>query len=519
MADMDVMLVLMDATSLAIVPAVAVDDVMTDSRNVSTRYRRPREREDRVGGSWSTHVILRTASPSPSPLPTSQALFGSSANANQRILAANDTSLPPAVVMDVLSTYFSPSSRVGGPAVAKGKAAQQRLPASPQRLVPLFFVWKLILLVCVALSPGPGYDTSSRIFLDAGSSSAANRVHHSWLVNGIEHLVLRLTRWDAIYFTSAASHGKIYEQEWAFSFVLSRFTSWIATVLFWPFSVSSLVQSALAGILISNLSHLLAVLVLYRLIYEVVPASPIRKRLLAFTTAGLHVISPAGVFLCAPYGESTFALFNFLGMLSYVFAAQARFSDAQHAKVPRHARMQEASWTVTAGLCFAIASTIRGNGLLSGIMFAWDVIAPGRLAGKVAQVELRVLEQKPASDAVGGLVLVRPVRGTGRRRRPDGRHGRYAGADGRDLAGDRARRRRRRCHDGQPECVMFDERMGLQLLSIFKARRNRPRRRRRGGDLGDASHVQSIRQHLDRLRSDCHEAEHRKGQADGSGLC
>nr|POE47109.1 gpi mannosyltransferase 2 [Quercus suber] len=307
--------------------------------------------------------------------------------------------------MDVLSTYFSPSSRVGGPAVAKGKAARQRLPASPQRLVPLFFVWKLILLVCVALSPGSGYDTSSRIFLDAGSSSAANRVHHSWLVSGIEHLVLRLTRWDAIYFTSAASHGKIYEQEWAFSFVLSRFTSWIATVLFWPFSISSLVKSALAGILISNLSHLLAVLVLYRLIYEVVPASPIRKRLLAFTTAGLHIISPAGVFLCAPYGESTFALFNFLGMLSYVFAAQARFSDAQHAKVPRHARMQEASWTVTAGLCFAIASTIRGNGLLSGIMFAWDVVARIPMLPKIVRSVDEMLRIAPTLLAGALLAL------------------------------------------------------------------------------------------------------------------
>nr|POE74714.1 gpi mannosyltransferase 2 [Quercus suber] len=291
--------------------------------------------------------------------------------------------------MDVLSSYFSPSSRLGGPAVPKGKAAQQRRTNDPRRLILLFFTWKIVLLTATCLSPGLGYDTSTRIFLDNDMSSApAVPLRPSWLASGIEHLVLRLTRWDGIYFTSAASHGKIYEQEWAFSFVLAKCTSWVAT-----------------GIVISNLSHLFAVLVLYRLIYELAPATPLRKRLVAFTTAGLHVISPAGIFLCAPYGESTFALFSFLGMLSYAFAVQAKFSDAQHAKVPRHARMQEASWTVTAGMCFAIASMIRGNGLLSGIVFAWDVIAQVPSLPKVIRSTDEILRIAPTFLAGGLLAL------------------------------------------------------------------------------------------------------------------
>lgn len=122
--------------------------------------------------------------------------------------------------MDVLRTYFTPSSRLGGPAAPRGKAAQDAASISPVRLLPLFGVWKTILVLTACLSPGSGYDTSTRIYIDGHHSPSS-----SWLATALDHLVLRLTRWDAIYFTSAAEHGKHYEQEWAFSLVLSNFTS------------------------------------------------------------------------------------------------------------------------------------------------------------------------------------------------------------------------------------------------------------------------------------------------------
>ena len=125
---------------------------------------------------------------------------------------------------------------------------------------------------------------------------------------------------------------------------------------------------ALAGILISHLSHLVAVIVLYQLTYELIPATYAKKGEIAFTAGCLHVLSPAGLFLSAPCGESAFAFLNFMGMLSYVLAAKSRSSTSPGAT------NAAAFWTVTAGIWLGSAATIRGNGLLSGMIFAWDAV-------------------------------------------------------------------------------------------------------------------------------------------------
>lgn len=135
-----------------------------------------------------------------------------------------------------------------------------------------------------------------------------------------------------------------------------------------PFSLSPIVTNALAGIIISHISHLLAVITLYHIVLQLVPAPQDIKRQIAFTAACLHVFSPAGLFLSSPFGESTFAFLSFTGMLCYVLAKKAKAShDAS-------ATTCEVIWTIIAGLCFGASATIRGNGLLSGIPFAWDAL-------------------------------------------------------------------------------------------------------------------------------------------------
>lgn len=130
--------------------------------------------------------------------------------------------------MDVLKTYFSPT-RQGGPAAPRGKAAelqkQQLDKYGVKRLVAFFIAWKLALLANASGSPGVGYDTSTQIFLDQHRDFGKQ----SLFAKTIDHLVLRLTRWDAIYFASASLHGKVYEQEWAFSWALSKVTSAVTT--------------------------------------------------------------------------------------------------------------------------------------------------------------------------------------------------------------------------------------------------------------------------------------------------
>ena len=133
--------------------------------------------------------------------------------------------------------------------------------------------------------------------------------------------------------------------------------------------MSDVVKHALTGVLLSHLSHLFAVLVLNDLIMFITPATDLRKRQLAFTTACLHILSPAGVFLSAPFAESSFALLNFLGLLCYGRAVENRLSTFADAY------QLDACWTLAAGICFGLATTIRSNGILSGVIFVWDAVA------------------------------------------------------------------------------------------------------------------------------------------------
>lgn len=106
------------------------------------------------------------------------------------------------------------------------------------RLLGLFAAWKLLLLAVVLAGPGydaaagrdGGYDTSTRLHLVRGGPGPAPLLRSTplaaaaplataagWLVREAgERLVLRLTRWDAVYFTQVAAHGSAREQEWAF---------------------------------------------------------------------------------------------------------------------------------------------------------------------------------------------------------------------------------------------------------------------------------------------------------------
>lgn len=122
---------------------------------------------------------------------------------------------------------------------------------------------------------------------------------------------------------------------------------------------------AVTGVVLSHLAHFLSVLVLHSLTKTVLGSETARQRTLCFVSAALHVISPAGAFLSAPYAEPVFSLLNLAGLHVYSSAILAE---------------QTKSWTrrdlsfVIAGILFAGATVIRGNGILSGALFAYDAI-------------------------------------------------------------------------------------------------------------------------------------------------
>lgn len=246
-----------------------------------------------------------------------------------------------------------------------------------QQLVCLFIFWKFLLLSIASLSPGPGYDTSTQLLFSSGLSEPADHGHSARFAF-LQLVAEKLTRWDGIYLASLAHRGYVYEQEWAFSWGFTRLMSLLGKGRYQSscklnelrltccpeFSSepqSALVIHALSGILLANLSHLLAVLVLYRLATLLTSLDQDGHRM-AFLTAALHILSPAGLFLSAPYGESFFALLNFAGMLSYAFAAFCTSDIRADLSL------------ILAGVSFGAAAAVRSNGLLSGVIFAADCV-------------------------------------------------------------------------------------------------------------------------------------------------
>ena len=121
---------------------------------------------------------------------------------------------------------------------------------------------------------------------------------------------------------------------------------------------------AYIGILISNTCHLLSALVLARLAKSLAP--PPFKEEISFISAALHILSPAGLFLTAPYAESLFALLSFLGCLFYTFSCERPGTPRDYRNDAR---------LLASGVCFGLATTIRSNGVLAGLIFVFEVLA------------------------------------------------------------------------------------------------------------------------------------------------
>jgi GPI mannosyltransferase 2 len=87
----------------------------------------------------------------------------------------------------------------------------------------------------------------------------------------------------------------------------------------------------------------------------------------ALAAALLHVLSPAGLFLSAPYAESACSLLSFTGWLLLVESCIK--TGASVSSLPRDAL------TLLAGLSFGLATYFRTNALLNGAPLAFDFLS------------------------------------------------------------------------------------------------------------------------------------------------
>ncbi|KAF5024808.1 hypothetical protein F66182_3124 [Fusarium sp. NRRL 66182] len=210
-------------------------------------------------------------------------------------------------------------------------------------LTAAFTAWKTLLLgIALGASVGPDYDTSTSLFFDALYGAATP----------VPALATRLTRWDAIYFMHDAAHGKVYEQEWAFGIGLPAAARCIGGL--WGLGV----WEPLVAIAISHASHFIAVLSLYQLTLVLY-----KDKKLAFLASVLHILSPAGLFLSAPYAESPFSCLSFVANLLFAVSL-TRSPGSLHRNVA----------VVTAGFLYGVSCTLRSNGLFGGVLFAVEVV-------------------------------------------------------------------------------------------------------------------------------------------------
>lgn len=164
----------------------------------------------------------------------------------------------------------------------------------------------------------------------------------------------------------------------------------------------SLSNDVLAGIIIAHLSHFLSVFVLFEL-SRIVPLTRLssRRDRFSFLAAAFHIISPAGIFLSAPCAESLFSLLNFTGMYLYAAAHSSNSSLKQ---------WKRDALTVVAGLSFGLGTTVRSNGLLSGLIFMVDALHHARsiLYSSNFRVHIRSLCATVMAGILLGVGIILP---------------------------------------------------------------------------------------------------------------
>lgn len=119
----------------------------------------------------------------------------------------------------------------------------------------------------------------------------------------------------------------------------------------------------LLAVVVSNASHFLSAIALYHLSAIVFSdrATPSR-RVLPLVAALLHIISPAGLFLSAPYSESLFSLLTTTGYWLYTKSTKSS------------AGIGQSFLLLMSAVSLSISCTVRSNGLLHGIPFLIDFI-------------------------------------------------------------------------------------------------------------------------------------------------
>ncbi|KAI8642024.1 GPI mannosyltransferase 2 [Parasitella parasitica] len=177
------------------------------------------------------------------------------------------------------------------------------------------------------------YDSSGEIQLDTATKNLLNV----------------FLRWDALYFLHIAEKGYVLEQETAFFPVMPLLARLAANTVFLPLQslLGNRYTLLLSGIMIANVSFVLAAGALYKLTLAALPKS----KHLAYVSSIAFCLSPPAMFMSSFYTESLFAFMSFTGMR---WVTQKKYLQS--------------------ALIWGIVSAVRSNAIVYSGFFFYDLV-------------------------------------------------------------------------------------------------------------------------------------------------
>ncbi|RLV86939.1 GPI mannosyltransferase [Meyerozyma sp. JA9] len=232
-----------------------------------------------------------------------------------------------------------------------------------------FLVVKTIQLTIVWLCP-VRFDTSSDVVLAKYVSDHTQFVG-AWpspvrpLVNGFVNCVLKkLVTWDIVYFSDLFVHDLDYEHLFVFC------PLWWRWVKYMPPASTNFYTKLFASFLYANGFHLAACISMHFLVettFGKISMFRSRAKSIALASSLAYVISPAGIFLTAPYSESFCNVLVVTGLW---------FREAALGKTPVLSSFKNTGSVILyllSGSLIAISFGVRANSVLFGLFYLYDL--------------------------------------------------------------------------------------------------------------------------------------------------
>lgn len=240
----------------------------------------------------------------------------------------------------------------------------------------LFVLYKVLQLFIIYFVPSQ-FDNSSEIIkvtYEKDGEEFVNCLTEGMHVpNFVGEVVMdilnKFVTWDAVYFTELFVNGIKYEHEFVFA------PLWWRLIKAVPIGGQNFYVKLCWGIAIANICHFLSCVVLYYLSLKIFTSNTLfisRAERIALLSSLFYVISPAGVFLTAPYSESLCSLLCFSALLLRELSMNRSSYNNIYSKTCLKPSIIYKLVYIFSGSLISLAFGVRANSLLFGILYLYD---------------------------------------------------------------------------------------------------------------------------------------------------